>query len=167
MPIFFAALRSAIISACAVGSLSQIVLSVDVDGDPVMRSEYGNEVASYKSNFELVDSNPMPELVAGMVVELSGYIGDNLKALYIHDKLALYLGKGTSCNPSHNAFPVERVWGVVVHKGINRIDGYLGEPIWTKTPAKTEQEIKRDTLIEKAEEMKAKADEMIAEAKAL
>jgi len=104
-----------------------------------------------KGYFKLAESNPMPTLEAGMVVEYKcGY-----RCVYINDKLGYSLGESTHTHFAfgYNLTTIVKIYQEV-HEAFTNIDGSLSNPIWSKTPPKTKQQIKDEKIQAEIDKMK-------------
>jgi len=133
---------------------------IDSDGDcwGIVR---GSEACKKPWNIKLVDSNPMPELEAGMVVEVElARCNESLgKFLYVNNGFMVGLDGTGGWQDIGDAIEIVSVYRENA-TSYKMIGSGLGAPIWTRTPEKTELEKKKESLIEKANELIKQAEEL-------
>lgn len=107
-----------------------------------------------KVEFRVGDSNPMPKLEAGMVVEQGWADSDRTsKFLVVGNTLLCLSGDSYSTvDFSSEGWETIRIWKPTIYS-FDSIEGCLKDPIWECTPKKTEKELKLEELRKKYEEL--------------
>ncbi|MCP5006661.1 MAG: hypothetical protein GY941_22370 [Planctomycetes bacterium] len=105
----------------------------------------------------MTNKNEMPELKAGMVVEIEIITGSNYgQFLYVTDKLVVALD-GDEYQPiTEEGVRVIKVYAVCAGMAFNRLTPYIAKqtPIWTR------QSTEKTEALAKLEDMQAEVDEL-------